>query len=354
MRVGPEGAETPAVDQSPVNQRLASRGEDAGTVVLGAWLVVALFSDGWAHHNVPELEGFFTPWHGALYAGLAVSAAWMVWLGRSGGLRWYRDLPVGYGWGVVGLGVFTAGGLADMAWHVAFGVEAGIDALLSPTHLVLLTGGMLILTSALRSRWAVSDTSSAVSQAALSLATALVAFFLLYVSEFTATSPTVPFERLPEGHPRHTEAELPATHGLAAFLITTAVFVAPLLLVWRRGRSPQGVVVAVVATVSLLSAVVIDFERTAVLGAVGAVIGAVGAELMVGRLDRRQWARPLLREPVLAATVTAAVWSGHLASLAMSTGLAWPPELWSGVVVLSVMAASALAGLSRPADAAHL
>ncbi len=142
----------PSADDPTVEDR-ASRGQDAVTVVIGLWLIGGLFSDGWAHHNVPELEGFFTPWHAALYFGLLLAGAWFAWLGRAGGLRWYRHVPTGYGWGVVGIGVFASGGLADMGWHLAFGVEAGIDALLSPSHLVLFTGGLLILTSAVRSRW---------------------------------------------------------------------------------------------------------------------------------------------------------------------------------------------------------
>lgn len=331
----------------PEGQLHASLRQDAVSVLIGVWLVAALFSDGWAHHNVPELEGFFTPWHGALYSGLAAATGWMAWLGRAGGVRWYTRLPVGYGWGAVGLAVFAAGGLADMAWHLTFGVEAGIDALLSPSHLVLFIGGLLVLTSVLRSRWSVADTASAVSQAALALVTALVAFFLLYVSEFTAAAPTVAFTRLPEGHPDHLAAELPATHGVGAFLVTTAVLVVPLLLVWRRGRSPHGVVVAVVATVSFLSAAVTDLERPFVVGALGATGGAVLAELLIARLERRAWRRPELRLPVLAAVTMAAVWVGHMAFLASFVGLAWPPELWSGVVVLSVMVAAGLGALSR-------
>jgi len=45
---------------------------DLVTVVIGMWLVGAVFSDGWAHFNVPALESFFTPWHLALYSGFAV------------------------------------------------------------------------------------------------------------------------------------------------------------------------------------------------------------------------------------------------------------------------------------------
>lgn len=313
----------------------------------GAWLVAALFSDGWAHSNVPELEGFFTPWHGALYTGLVVNAAWIAWLARSGraGDR-LLALPVGYGWGALGVAVFAAGGLADMLWHVAWGVEVGVDALLSPSHLVLLAGGMLILTSALRSRWAVGDLSSAVAQGSLALATALAAFFLLYVSEFAAAAPTIPYLRLPEGAPGHEEGELPALVGLGSFLVTTAVLVVPLLLAWQRGRAPRGLVTVLVVTVAWLSAAVVDFPAAVVVGSAGATVGAVAADALVQGLERQAWARPGVRLPVLAAVTAGSVWAGHVAAMGLVSGLAWPPELWAGVVVLSAMAAAALGGLA--------
>ena len=326
----------------------ATRAQDGVTVGIGAWLIGALFSDGWAHHNVPELEGFFTPWHGALYSGLALAAAWFVWLGRTGGARWYLHLPAGYGAGAAGLAVFTTGGMLDMTWHLVFGVEAGIDALLSPSHLVLFSGGLLILSSAIRSRWGQADTSSAVAMGALTLATALVAFFLLYVSEFVAAAPTEAFTPLPEGHPDHTESELPATSGVGAFLITTALIATPLLLTWQRGPVPKGLLTLLVGTTSWLSAGIVDLERSATVGAAGATLGALLAEPVLAKLDRRGMP-PARRMVALAVTAILPVWVMHMFWLAIGVGLAWPIELWSGTVVISVLAAAALAALaSRP------
>lgn len=325
----------------------ASQRQDLISVVTGAWLVGALFSDGWAHSNVPELEGFFTVWHGALYAGLVANAAWIAWLGRPRGVDDPpAALPIGYGWGALGVGIFAAGGVADMLWHLALGVEVGIDALLSPSHLVLFAGGMLIITSALRSRWAAGDFSSAVAQASLASSTALVAFFLLYVSEFAAAAPTIPYVRLPEGAPGHEEAELPALAGLGSFLVTTAVLVVPLLLAWQRGRAPRGLITVLVTTVAWLSAVVVDFPAVVLAGAAGATLGAVAADALVQGLERRAWLGIRARLPVLATLTAAAVWAAHVAALALASDLAWPPELWAGVVVLSAMAAATLGGLA--------
>lgn len=329
----------------------AKRTQDAVTVVIGLWLIGGLFSDGWAHHNVPELEGFFTPWHGALYLGLLLAGAWFAWLGRAGGLRWYRHVPTGYGWGVVGIGVFASGGLADMGWHLAFGVEAGIDALLSPSHLVLFTGGLLILTSAVRSRWGSGDIASPVAMGALALVTALVSFFLLYVSEFTANAPTIAFRALPEGHPRHTASELPATAGLGGFLVTTALLVVPLVWTWQRGRAPRGLLTMMVALTAWLSAAVVDLDRAAVFGAAGATLGAIVGEFALAWLEKRRLPRSL-RVPVLAAAAITPTWGAHMAALALGVGLAWPVELWSGAVIVSGLAAAALGGLATSAPRA--
>ena len=344
MTSTPRSTLTQAASEANGDTR-ATRRQDTVTVAIGLWLIGGLFSDGWAHHNVPELEGFFTPWHGALYFGLFLAGAWFIWLGRAGGLRWYRYVPVGYGWGVIGIGVFAAGGLADMAWHLAFGVEAGIDALLSPSHLVLFTGGLLILTSAVRSRWGAGDIASPVAMGALTLATALVSFFLLYVSEFTANAPTIAFRALPEGHPRHTASELPATAGLGGFLVTTALLVVPLVWTWQRGRAPRGLLTMLVALTSWLSAAVVGFDRAVVFGAAGATLGAILGEFAIDWLENRN-VSSRLRLPSLAAAAIILTWTVHMASLAVGVGLAWPIELWSGAVIVSGLAAAALGGLA--------
>lgn len=339
---------TPATETSAP---AATRRQDAVTVLAGVWLILGLFSDGWAHHNIPDLETFFTPWHGVLYSGFAATALWFVWLGRSGGLRWFNALPRGYGWGAVGIGIFAFGGLADMTWHVVFGVEASLDALLSPSHLILFCGGLLLLSSAIRSRWGVGDSRSLVALFAVALSTALVSFFFLYANEFAANAPTVPVQYLPESDPRHVEAQLPTTSGVSAFLITTAILVVPLVMAWRRGQHPRGQLLVLVATIAWLATVVVDFEPAALVGATGATLGAGIGELLLARLDGPSL-NASLRLPILAAVSVIAVWTGHLLALATFDTVAWSVELTSGVVFLSALAAAALGALGTPLNLA--
>ena len=45
---------------------------------------------------------------------------------------------------------------------------------------------------------------------------------------------------------------------------------------------------------------------------------------------------------VLALVLPVAVWSGQLTGLAVTSGVAWPVQLWAGVVVLTGLAGLAL------------
>ena len=119
--------------------------------------MIGLFVDGWAHNNLDQIETFFTPWHALFYSGFTATALWIASLvarQRSAGRTWREAIPRGYGGAVVGVIVFGIGGVGDWLWHTIFGIEVSIDALLSPTHLVLLTGMLLIFSGPLRSAWA--------------------------------------------------------------------------------------------------------------------------------------------------------------------------------------------------------
>jgi hypothetical protein len=334
---------------------------DMVTTLIGAWLVTAVFSDGWAHLNVPELESFFTPWHGGLYGGLAAMAAWvalLAWQGRRPGTPPSAWLPRGYRAAAVGVILFGLGGIADLAWHEALGVEVAVDALVSPSHLLLGVGGLLILTSPLRAQGVLSRTSAESPQRwtlpvlwSLVLTTALVAFFLLYTSPFPMPAPVETFVPTPEGTPGHEEAELPVIAALGAYLVTTAVFTVPLLLMLRsRAGLPGGGVTLLIGAMAWLSVAVLDFPRIAMAGALGATLAAAIADIALTRLRTSPRGRPL-PAPVLVAGTVVLVWSGQLTGLAAADALRWPVSLWSGVVVLTGLGAGALGLLvSSPAE----
>ena len=77
-------------------------------------------------------------------------------LNRRKGYPLRHALPLQYRRALIGLPVFILGGLGDLAWHTVFRVEDRIEAVTSPTHLVLGLGVCLFIsgpvTSALANR----------------------------------------------------------------------------------------------------------------------------------------------------------------------------------------------------------
>jgi hypothetical protein len=321
------------------------------TGVLGIWLVGAVFSDGWAHLSVPGLESFFTPWHGALYAGLIAIAAWVGWLGwrgRGASSSLIAGLPAGYRAAALGVVVFVVGGLADMVWHEMIGVEAGIDALVSPSHLVLLSGGVLILTAGSRAQQVASPGRGTFPELlSLGLTAALAAFFLSYTSAFTRDWPTMRLLDIAEGAPGHEAAELPAAAGLASYVVTTAVIVVPLLLMLRAGRRSRGAVTLLVGVTAWLSVAMVGVAGTGVAGALGATVGAAAADGVLSWI-RPERARNKSTIPGVAALTALLVWSGQLVGVAVADALRWPVELWLGVVLLAALVAATLGLLAVP------
>ncbi|GAA0466991.1 hypothetical protein Aca07nite_71680 [Actinoplanes capillaceus] len=315
---------------------------------LGLLMVSGVYLDGWAHLNQPTLETFFTPWHAILYSAFALLAGFIVSLavrrGGRGGWQWLP--PNGYGLAGPGVVVFLAGGVGDMMWHEVFGVEVAIDALVSPTHLVLLVGATLMITAPMR---AVGDDDSWTAGLATALsvsAAAAAGFFLSYLSVFADAAAATPLTLVAEGAPGHREGELPATVGLGAYIVSTVVIIVAVLSVRRlRPVLPAGTVVASVAAVAVLGAMLTGFRF--VVPALAATVAAVLVEV-----SRRWWPRRWDAWLVVAVLLPPAIWAAQLTGLTATTGLRWPAELWAGIVVLSTLAGGALGLISGGSRAA--
>jgi len=120
---------------------------------LSAWIVGGLYLDGWAHHHGKVDDSFLTPWHAALYSGVLVMFLFLFLNQARNTFKGYplqRSLPKGYLLSLIGVALFLLGGLLDFLWHAAFGVELDLEALLSPTHLLLATSGVLMVSGPIR------------------------------------------------------------------------------------------------------------------------------------------------------------------------------------------------------------
>lgn len=172
---------------------------------------------------------------------------------------------------------------------------------------------------------------------------ALGSFFLIYASAFAGAEPTHAFRAIPERAPGHEESELPVIAAFAAYLVTTVLIAAPILLVRRgQGEQPVGTATLIVGTVALLSVVVIGLPAAQLGGALGATLGALVFDLATSKTRLK-----LLPAPGTGALIAALVWSGELSGLAAVDALRWPVSLWTGVVVLSSLVGAGLGSLAR-------
>jgi hypothetical protein len=312
-------------------------------------------ADAWAHANiVDELESFFTPWHALLYAGFALTAAWTFWLGyrrRTSVARWWLDgWPAGYAIGALGAAGFLVGGALDMVWHTIFGVEVSLDAVLSPSHLLLSVAGTLLVTSPLRAWWATGTTNrrAGTGIAALALGCTFGVLLLSHSTAFKSTTPTQAYDFV-----TGSQSHLAASYASARYLATTVILLVPILLVYRR-RSVLGTATAVVGAIFLFNLVTAEFPATLTAVALGATAGAFVVDLIAVRLDAIRGPAAVLRLPIIGGLFGALFTAGHLLGLAVTDGIAWPVELWTGNVVLAALGGALLGGLATPAPQADL
>lgn len=302
-------------------ERFGRGREDAVTAAGGAWLTIGLFLDGYAHENLLSNEGesILTPWHGVFYAGFTATAVWLLHVGRTGALGTAHRLTM------VGLSLFAAGAVGDVGWHAVVGVERGIDALLSPTHLLLFAGLLLILTTPLRHR---PESTAAV--VAVGLAAALVGFFTSWGWGFGIAELT---EVVYDPSTELGEAELVA--GLASIALTTVVLcgAAVALAGTRPGVGAHAAVFA--ATAMLVTAA---FEE-GWHGVPAALAGGLVLDASV----------PRLRLIVVLPVSMLVTWSGYLALVVLTTPAhGWPAEIWAGAPVMAALLGAGIAWVGAP------
>jgi len=329
--------------------------DDLITVVLGFWLMIGIFVDGWAHNNLARLETFFTPWHALFYAAFAANALWIGWLmrhpraGQAG--RW--GLPVGYDLSLIGVFVFGIGGFADMLWHTALGIEVSTQALLSPPHLALFTGVLLIVTGPLRSAWTLTEPGSdapgfrAFLPALLSV-TELVGFIAFMNMELWGLGWTEHTGNDARANAAsHRLQSLAETQNLAQILLTTILLLAPVLLLLRRWRLPFGSVTLLYTVVALLMGAMLSYGVRYPERVLAVVLAGLGIDTLIRYLRPSSTHLTALRAVAFLAPVV--LWGLHFLIVPLRTGgEAWSVELWAGITIMAGLAGVGLSLLIAP------
>jgi hypothetical protein len=334
------------VDSGEPKTRTSYRA-DLTTVLLGVWFVVGLFLDAWAHNNLPGLETFFTPWHAVFYTGFVATAGWLCWLvarNLLAGRRGAAAVPVGHGLSVIGLPVFALAGLLDFGWHTVFGIEQAYKILFSPTHLVLVSSMIVIVTSPLRAAWADRDRVAPglvrllPAILALAFTTTLVLLFLQYANALIWGPHAIVanLSESPDGRPKEIEG------FLAAIMVTNLVLIAPLLLAGRRWRIPPGTATIIFLTAAGLCAAITSLRALSVL--VVMLVAGLLVDVVAARLDPRDTRRGAYLAFGFVAPVL--LWSAYLGVAAVyARQLPDIVEFWTGIPVVAGFLGLILAAL---------
>lgn len=312
----------------------ATRKENLITLFGGLWLTMGLFIDGYAHANIiEETEDFFTPWHAIFYSGFTFVAMWVGWLlykrQNARGIRSW--IPDGYDWAVVGIVLFAIGGVSDLIWHTIFGVESDIDALLSPTHMLLLLGLILILAAPARSALRSDHPQPWITTFSVIMLTSLAAFFTTFARPISnGWLLALPYD--PPALDEYDEFIALAVAG--ALLSTLILVVATIYLLQRLPSPPAGAITALWTVPAVLEAVGLsDYPVTVLVAAgVGGAVADVSYRQIGGSFRRR-----LMASIPVGVGVMWTLWTAinHV----FNEPIRWAPEIWSGLIVMSMFAA---------------
>jgi hypothetical protein len=339
---------------------ILSARENLITCALATWMLSGIYLDGWAHRNRDLHDSIVTPWHGLFYAGYIAFATWTLWVVLRRLREGYRGLeavPVGYGIGAIGVLTFMVGGLGDQVWHLTLGVEQDLNAFQSPTHWLLAIGMFLMSSSPLRAGWTVPGPTAprmkefAPTLWSLVLTAAMFFFAFNYMSYFIGESPTIKAEQFRSTLGANVSDlfafslnERLRILGLLMISFTSIALVATILFAQRRWKLPFGSVTAVFVATALADNVIFEFRFGWVV--LAALVGGLVADAYIQRYDPRPSNLTAWRLFPLAVLVP--MWLAYYLVLATVYEMNWPPEMWTGSIVMSVLHCTLLTFLMVP------
>lgn len=341
-----------AVEEKAKSRFLTPLQVDRVMVGLSAVIVLGACLDGWAHNHNKVDSSFFTPWHAVLYSGFMLTAAFLAIVvigryreenltrrhggqgeeeGREGGflIQVWQTVPVGYGLALLGVVMFGAAGAGDMLWHQFFGIETGVEPLLSPTHLMLATGISLILSGPFRAAWQRPGAEAAAPWTMIS-SWLLTLSILTFMSQFAH-----PFVHAWAGEDFNPYSNwdlrlIGQVAGVASILLQSGLLTGfLLLLIYRWQRLPLGsFTLFVLVNIALMSGMRDEFRFLP-----AALLAGVAADLLY------VWLKPSVKRPgplrLFTFLVPTILYALYFLTIQFTEGIWWTIHLWAGCIVLA-------------------
>ncbi len=296
-----------------------------------------------------------------LYGGFFATAMWMnylVWRNfrAKPNAQLVQLIPVGYEYGYIGIGLFVAAGFADMLWHTLLGIEVNIEALLSPPHMLLFAGGLLIVSSPLRSAWTNTKMQAPKFLEFLPglfslLATvSAISFFQQYMWAFSrvlhGTAQSEHFASIIIAGNSFDGRFMLERANLAEILVTNAILIGASLIAMRRFQLPVGAFTLLFGINTAMMVGMVGFAKYPEQIVAGFIAGALADVLYV-------WLRPnenrVYQLRLFAFLVPLGLWSLHFLATMLHGGTTFSLQIFSGITIMSAFAGFGLSLLIAPA-----
>ncbi len=244
-------------------------------------------------------------------------------------------------------------------WHTVLGVEQGIEAVMSPPHIFMLLGLVLISSIPFRAAWDARDEGGDApplrtflpALLSLTLSMLIISLGAIYLWGFTSARfmSVLGLERF-IGEIGPAKIGLRLIHEAAqerAFgniLITNFILLSPVFLMLRRWHLPFGSVTILFTITGGLMAAVSGMFYLPLL--VAPVVGGLLADWLI-----QAWRLSPLRVGrvrVFAIVVPLVLWSLYFAATQLLWGVAWSPGLWSGTILWTATSGLGLSVVAIP------
>ncbi len=302
--------------------------------LLSAGLLSGAYIDGWAHTHGKVDSSFFTPWHALFYSGYLALAIYLVGYGCRQILRgtpWRQALPPGYGWSLVGTLLFWFGGVGDLVWHTLFGTEESVEALFSPTHLLLATGIWLIVSGPFRAGWQrpPNSTIGFIPQLPLLLSATFMFSIMTFIIQIAHPMST----HWIDGTMPTSGTKLYQIVGVTTFLWDSVLLMGYVLILLRRRHLPPGAFTILLTLNAIGMGFLIHHQPFPIGHLCARLVAGIIVDLLYYWLHPSAQRRLALR--VFTFAVPVVVTATYMLAAHLTAGVWWNIHLWAGVIVLT-------------------
>lgn len=299
----------------------------------GLFLVFLLGAVGGAiidayEHAHGIIETIYAPGH--VIAASSAAGAGLIFLFviviryRDEGSVW-ASIPTGYHQSAVAFPLFFLGFVMDQGWHIVFGFESSGIEVMSPTHLWVLTMGLLLVSGPLRRAWYTGVDDTWQDQLHLMLSTAMLLWVLSFLMRLLYPYLTV----YPSTWFHKSSLTLGPTMGVAGMLIFSILMMVVFLhLVDRFDIVPGGLTLIYAAAGIGMVAVQLRWYFVPAILATGFAMDLLATWLRPSRQRLLRFRLFAFLVPVIfAVTYHATVW--------WLGGIIWVTHVWAGSIVFA-------------------